>query len=102
MPSATPSVEAVLTNPWLVQQLVEMLGGVYGAISLRGTCRTLRALTPAPQRRTARQLMECAVKEGNCQLMEVAHQHGCPWDEKTCADAAKGGQLECLRYAHEQ
>ncbi len=26
---------------------------------------------------------------------------GCPWNEFTCAEAAKGGHLACLQYAHE-
>jgi len=26
-----------------------------------------------------------------------ARKNGCPWDEGTCAAAAKGGQLECLK-----
>jgi len=33
--------------------------------------------------------------------LQYAHEHGCPWDEKTCHGAARYGHLECLRYAHE-
>ena len=31
--------------------------------------------------------------------MKYAHEHGCPWDEWTCYNAAKNGHLECLKYA---
>jgi len=33
--------------------------------------------------------------------LRYAHEHGVPWDEYTCADAARNGHLECLKYAHE-
>ena len=26
---------------------------------------------------------------------------GCPWDEETCTEAAINGNIECLKYAHE-
>ena len=31
-----------------------------------------------------------------------ARENGCPWDESTCAAAAKGGHLEMLKWAREQ
>src|SRR3972149_5131981 len=34
-------------------------------------------------------------------MLHFAHKNGCPWDEQTCAYAAKSGHLEVLRYAHE-
>jgi hypothetical protein len=34
-------------------------------------------------------------------VLQYAHEHGCPWDEETCAAAAGGDQLECLQYLHE-
>ena len=46
---------------------------------------------------------------GSCQrwsprVFEICtHEKGCPWDEMTCSmAAARGGHLECLKYAHEQ
>ena len=33
--------------------------------------------------------------------MRYAHEHGCPWNKRTCSEAARLGELECLRYAHE-
>ena len=27
--------------------------------------------------------------------------HGCPWDVFTCKNAARGGHLDVLKYAHE-
>ena len=30
-----------------------------------------------------------------------AKANGCPWDERTCARAAKGGHLEVLKWARE-
>ena len=27
--------------------------------------------------------------------------NGCPWDEDTCSEAARNGDLEILQYAHE-
>jgi hypothetical protein len=38
---------------------------------------------------------------GGLKCLRYAHENGCPWDEKTCSEAAAGGHLECLRYAHE-
>ena len=35
-------------------------------------------------------------------MLQWARQHGCPWDETTCAFAARGGHLDVLRWAREQ
>ncbi len=40
-------------------------------------------------------------RKGNLELLKFLHENGCPWDEKTCYRAALNGHLECLRYAHE-
>eukprot|EP01039_Chlorochromonas_danica_P007181 gene7181-7947_t len=42
-----------------------------------------------------------AAKGHSLQCLKYAHENGCPWDETTCASAAQSGALECLRYAHE-
>jgi hypothetical protein len=34
-------------------------------------------------------------------LLRWARENGCPWDERTCATAAAGGQLEVLQWARE-
>ena len=52
-----------------------------------------------PRDRTA---CQTAAKNGDLESLKHAHEHGCPWDEKTCWSAAKNGHLECLEYAHEQ
>jgi hypothetical protein len=33
--------------------------------------------------------------------LAYAHEHGCPWDARTCEAAARRGKLNTLRYAHE-
>jgi hypothetical protein len=44
---------------------------------------------------------ENAARGGHLEVLKYAHENRCPWDWKTCADAASGGHLECLKYAHE-
>jgi len=34
-------------------------------------------------------------------VLQWARQNGCPWDERTCLAAAKGGHLETLKWARE-
>jgi hypothetical protein len=34
-------------------------------------------------------------------VLRYALEHGCPWDEHTCAEAARGGHLDVLEYARE-
>jgi hypothetical protein len=43
-----------------------------------------------------------AAKGGHLDCLKYAHEHGCPWGSDTCSLAAKGGHLDCLKYAHEQ
>ena len=38
---------------------------------------------------------------GELDCLRYAHEHGCPWDEETCIDAAMLGEQDCLRYALE-
>ena len=37
---------------------------------------------------------------GNVDCLELIHEYGGYWNEKTCAYAAYKGSLECLEYAH--
>jgi hypothetical protein len=36
------------------------------------------------------------------EVLQWAHENGCPWDEWTCSAAAEGGQFEILQWAREQ
>jgi len=36
------------------------------------------------------------------EVLQWAHQQGCPWNESTCAGAARNGHLEVLRWARQQ
>ena len=38
---------------------------------------------------------------GHLECLTYAHEEGCPWHDATCSFAALGGHLECLTYAHE-
>jgi hypothetical protein len=38
---------------------------------------------------------------GSVERLAWAKANGCPWDERTCASAARGGFLEVLRWARE-
>lgn len=38
---------------------------------------------------------------GKLELLKYAREEGCPWDEQTCLEAAKGGFVEVLKYAYE-
>ena len=40
-------------------------------------------------------------KGGHLDCLKYAHENGCPWDEGTCSYAAEYGHLDCLKYAHE-
>lgn len=42
-----------------------------------------------------------AAKGGYIECLRWLHMIDCPWDQTTCANAAKGGHLECLQFAHE-
>ena len=43
----------------------------------------------------------CA-ENGHLACLAFLHEHGCPWNEYTCACAASAGNLACLTYAHER
>ena len=38
---------------------------------------------------------------GNLEVLKWARENGCPWDEETCASAARGGHLDILKWARE-
>ena len=42
-----------------------------------------------------------AAEGGHLEVLQWAHQNGCPWDEKTCSSAAMGGHLEVLQWARQ-
>jgi hypothetical protein len=35
-------------------------------------------------------------------MSKGAHEQGCPWDEYTCLNTAKYGNLKCLKYDYEK
>ena len=37
---------------------------------------------------------------GHFQVLQWARANGCPWNAKTCEQAAMGGHLEILQWAH--
>jgi hypothetical protein len=45
----------------------------------------------------------CAIPDVNelIDCLQYAHKNGCPWDSKTCYNAALHGDIDCLQYAHE-
>ena len=43
-----------------------------------------------------------AAKNGHLECLKYARKNGCPWNEKTCSEAALKGHFECLKYAHEK
>lgn len=42
-----------------------------------------------------------AAARGDLDFLKYAHENGCPWDEWTCNAAAGVGHLGCSKYAHE-
>ena len=38
---------------------------------------------------------------GYLECLKYARENGCPWNENTCKNAAEYGHLDCLKYAHE-
>jgi hypothetical protein len=43
-----------------------------------------------------------AAERGHLDVLRWAREHGCPWDERTCTYASYRGHLEVLRWAKEQ
>ena len=43
---------------------------------------------------------QAAARGGHLECLRYAHINGCAWDEETCRIAARSGHLQCLRYAH--
>lgn len=39
--------------------------------------------------------------EGNLELLKAVRNQGCPWNERTCAQAALVGHLDILVWARE-
>lgn len=41
-----------------------------------------------------------AARGGNLECLKYLHEHGCAWDKSACSAAARGGHSECLKYLH--
>jgi hypothetical protein len=42
-----------------------------------------------------------AARGGHLEVLKWARENGCPWDSRTCYNAATGGHLEVLQWARE-
>lgn len=43
-----------------------------------------------------------AAKSGQLACLQYAHENGCPWDGRTFANAVKHGHLACVQYAQDE
>ena len=43
---------------------------------------------------------QIAARDGNLECLKYAHEIGCPWDKETCTQAALNGHLDCLSFYH--
>ena len=75
----------------------DVLGEVFKhaglALSLKLVCRQLRAAAPATTKTSVSEVV------GRVAVLQWARAYGCPWNERTCAAAAKGGHFEVLQRA---
>ena len=46
--------------------------------------------------------INAAARQGNLEMVKYCVANECPINENACAYAASGGQLECLKYLHEE
>ena len=49
----------------------------------------------------AEHTIECAASCGQMESLKFAHENGCPWHVRVCRYAAGAGHLECLKFARE-
>ncbi|CAB9529890.1 ankyrin repeat protein [Seminavis robusta] len=47
------------------------------------------------------ELANLLLEGGHLGILQWAYENGCPWDETTCAAAARGGHFEILKWAHQ-
>ena len=77
-------------------------------VNAPGSCWLTRATSSVPRLEWAINIMggfpkKCwfviAATQGDLAVVQKLYEHGCPWDEHTCASAAEGGHLEILQWA---
>jgi len=42
-----------------------------------------------------------AIANGQLECLKYLHENGCPWNEKCCENASENGYLELLKYLHD-
>ena len=67
----------------------------------KGYLSTLKHMHSRGRLSRKKDLCEDAARGGHLEVLKLARENGCPWDEETCADAAEGGHLEVLQWARE-
>ena len=40
-----------------------------------------------------------AAEKGHLNILQYAHERGCPWDEMTVIEAIRNGHFDCVQYA---
>jgi len=78
-----------------IASIVTMLGGPWGAIALRRTCREMRDCIDAPKKVTPNAIMKHGARKGSRDICEFARQRGATKpDTYVLRAAARGGHIE--------
>jgi hypothetical protein len=71
-------------------------------VACRIVCTTWMHFSPPlhdPRREAEQDCSKLSAAKGWLDVLPWARANGCPWEESTCANAAKGGHLKVLQWA---
>ena len=90
MDSIPPEIQAMILSTFAASGD----GGPCSYVACRSVCIAWRALLP-PNPAVAVELCNAAAREGCLAVLRWARENGCRWNESTCAEAARSGELRC-------
>mmetsp|Transcript_39072 Transcript_39072/g.76184 ORF Transcript_39072/g.76184 Transcript_39072/m.76184 type:complete len:522 (-) Transcript_39072:113-1678(-) len=91
---------------WLVSKGCECGTRTYYAAARKGQADIMRWLYDVqgcrPDAEDSAAITASIVLRGKTELLELAREHGCRWDYRTCKNAAMKGHLKILMWAREE
>jgi hypothetical protein len=96
----TAQCDAVNCFAYMMRNKTKVSFAVINMVVSFGSIKCLKYLHTMKRASESWNAVTCATASNSLECLIYLHEHGCPWNVRTCVSAVCHGNLGCLTYAH--